>query len=242
MSTAVAVAATSTGGRQMSTTTITSTEARVSDRPASVAASWTPLGRAAAATALTAGGLFWLIGDLIGFGHSGSARRAFELAHPTLAGMGVTADMLGTTLLMFAIPIWLLLARQRAPRLAWAGAVVSVFGMTAQAVMHGVDIVDYLVARDATGYAAVQHALDTASGLPFVVFFAMFFVGAFAGTAITMVALWRSRALPVPALLLWIAFLAVNLLDVPMPTTILAVAALTWMAVAIARPRARGLR
>jgi hypothetical protein len=226
----------------MSTTTITATAARASDRPQSAAASWTPLGRAAAATALTAGAAFWLIGDLIGFGHSGSGRRPFEMAHPTLVGIGVTADMLGTALLMFAIPIWLLLARQRAPRLAWAGAVVSVFGMTAQAVMHGVDIVDYLMARDAAGYAALQHALDTASGLPFVVFFAMFFVGAFAGTAITMVALWRARALPMPALLLWIAFLGVNLLDVHMPTTILAAASLTWMAVAIARSAARGLR
>jgi hypothetical protein len=226
----------------MTTTTITSTAARVSERPPSAAATWTPLGRAAAATALIAGGAFWLVGDLIGFGHSGAARRSFELAHPTLVGIGVTADMLGTALLMFAIPIWLLLARQRTPRLAWAGAVVSVFGMTAQAVMHGVDIADYLMARDAAGYAALQHALDSASGLPFVVFFAMFFVGAFAGTAITMVALWRARALPMPALLLWIAFLAVNLLDVQMPTTILAAASLTWMAVAIARSAARGLR
>jgi hypothetical protein len=41
---------------------------------------------------------------------------------------------------------------------------------------------------------------------------------------------------------LWIAFLAVNLLDVPMPTTVLAVASLAWMGLAIARSGARGLR
>jgi hypothetical protein len=227
----------------MTTTTSPAATIRPGDRPSSPAAAWTPLGRAAAATALAAGGALWLAGDLVGFGHSGVNRGGYIQAHPGLAGAGVVADMLGTALLFFALPVWLLLARQRSPRLAWTGAIMGTFGMAAQAVIHGVDISDYLVARSGTvDYAAFHHATDSGSGLPVVVFMVMFLTGAFVGTAIAMVALWRAGTLPRPALLLWIAFLVVNLVSVPMPTTVLAFPALAWMGFAIARSGARGLR
>lgn len=209
----------------------------------SPAVAWTPAGRVAAAVALSGGGVLWLVGDLIGFGHSGVDRAAYVAAHPTLTGVGVSADMLGIALLFFAIPIWLLLGRQRSPRLAWTGAVLGVFGMVAQAVIHGVDIVDYMVARSrAVDFATFHRIVDGGSGLPLAVFMVMFLGGAFLGTALTMVALWRARSLPRAALVLWIAFLAVNLASIQMPTTIIALAALTWMAVAIARARNTGLR
>jgi hypothetical protein len=209
----------------------------------SPAAAWTPTGRAAAAVALIGGGVLWLVGDLIGFGHSGVERAAYVTAHPTLTGVGVSADMLGTALLLFAIPIWLLLGRHRSPRLAWAGAVLGGLGMAAQAVIHGVDIVDYMVARSRSlDFATFRQVVDGGSGLPFAIFMIMFLGGAFLGTALTMIALWRARSLPRPALVLWIAFLAVNLASIQMPTTIIAVVALTWMAVAIVRVRATRLR
>jgi hypothetical protein len=157
--------------------------------------------------------------------------------------MGVVADMVGTALLFFALPVWLLLARQRSPRLAWIGAIMGTFGMAAQAVISGVDLVDYTVARSGNvNFVALHQVIDAGTGLPFAVFMVMFLVGAFVGTAITMVALWRAGTLPRPALLLWIAFLIVNVASVPMPTTVLAFAALVWMALAIARSGARGLR
>jgi hypothetical protein len=163
-------------------------------------------------------------------------RAAYISAHPALTAIGVTADMLGTALLMVAVPIWLLLGRVRSPRLAWAGAVLGVFGMVAQAVIHGVDLTDYQVARAGTlDYASYQKVLDAGTSLPLVVFMVMFLAGAFLGTALAMIALWRSRTVPRPAILLWAAFLAVNLASVPMPTTVLALAALVWMAVAIVR-------
>jgi hypothetical protein len=222
------------------TTTISKSPAV--DRP-SPAAGWTPLGRTGAAAALAAGGALWLVGDLVGFGHSGVGRAAFVQSHPDLSGVGVVADLLGTTLLFFSLPIWLLLARHRSPRLAWTGAIVGTFGMAAQAAIHGVDFIDWMVARDGTlDYAAFTHVIDSGSGLPIAVFMVMFLVGAFGGTAISIVALWRAGTLPRPALLLWIAFLVVNLADVSMPTTVLAFPALAWMGFAIARSGAPGLR
>jgi hypothetical protein len=227
----------------MTTTTNTAARARSGSRPSSPAAGWPPLGRAAAAAALAAGGALWLVGDLVGFGHSGVDRGGYVQSHPVIAGIGVVADMLGTTLLFFALPVWLLLSRQRSPRLAWIGAILGTFGMTAQAVIHGVDITDYMIARSGTvDFAAFHRVIDSGSGLPFAVFMVMFLIGAFVGTAIAMVALWRAGTLPRPALLLWVAFLIVNLVSVPMPTTILAFLALAWMALAIARSHGDGLR
>lgn len=100
------------GGALMSTTIPELRSVEVGVGSVSPAAAWTPTGRAAAAVALIGGGALWLVGDLIGFGHSGVDRAAYVAAHPALTGVGVSADMLGTALLFFAIPIWLLLGRQ----------------------------------------------------------------------------------------------------------------------------------
>jgi hypothetical protein len=227
----------------ITTVTTTATRPGSGSRTLSPAAGWPALGRVAAAAALAGGGALWLVGDLVGFGHSGVDRGSYVQAHPAIAGVGVVADMLGTTLLFFALPVWLLLSRQRSPRLAWTGAILGTFGMAAQAVLHGVDITDYMMARSGTiDFAAFHRVIDSGSGLPFAVFMVMFLIGAFVGTAITMVALWRAGTLPRPALLLWVAFLVVNLVSVPMPTTILAFLALAWMALAIARSHDDRLR
>ena len=158
-------------------------------------------------------------------------------ANPTLAGLTLVSDFVGTALLMFALPVWLLLARQGSPRLAWAGAIAGVFGMTAQAMIHGVEVASYIVSTDGRIDKATFDSVLNGSGggIPFAVFMVMFLGGAFVGTALTMVALWRARTLPRGALVLWLAFLVANLVPVRLPTTILGAAALCWMAVAIVR-------
>ena len=120
----------------MSATTV---ESKHAARAVSPAAAWTPAA-AAAAAALGLGGLFWMAAELIHFGGSGPDSMQWTAAHPTLSGVAISLDLLGTALLVFALPIWLLLGRPGSPRLAWAGAIAGVFGMAAQAVFHGVEI------------------------------------------------------------------------------------------------------
>ncbi len=223
----------------MSTTTLGSEQVA---RRISPAAAWTPAARYGAAAALSLGGLFWMASELIHPNGSGVDQMQWTAAHPTLSGLAISLDMLGTALLVFATPIWLLLGRPGSPRLAWAGAIAGAFGMTAQAMIHGVEVAGYIVATDGridrATFDTVFNSAD--GGIPVVVFMIMFLGGAFAGTALAMVALWRSRTLPRGSILLLLAFLAANLVPVKLPTTIIGAAALCWMAAAIVRtPSAR---
>ncbi|MGZ4602879.1 MAG: hypothetical protein ACXV0U_04680 [Kineosporiaceae bacterium] len=223
----------------MSTTT---REAEHLSRPASPAAQWTPAARYGAAAALSLGGLLWMVAEVTHLDGSGVDHMQWVAVHPTWAGLTLTSDFVGTALVMFALPVWLLLGRPGSPRLAWAGAIAGVFGMTAQAMMHGAEIVEYIVSVDGridkATFDSVFNGAD--GGVPFAVFMAMFFGGAFLGTALAMVALWRSRTLPRGSIVLWLAFLAANLAPVKLPTTIIGAAALCWMAAAIVRtPSAR---
>ncbi|MGZ4650166.1 MAG: hypothetical protein ACXV3A_06485 [Kineosporiaceae bacterium] len=223
----------------MSTTT---REAEHLSRRVSPAAQWTPAARYGAAAALSLGGLLWMVAEVTHLDGSGVDHMQWVAVHPTWAGLTLTSDFVGTALVMFALPVWLLLGRPGSPRLAWAGAIAGVFGMTAQAMMHGAEIVEYIVSVDGridkATFDSVFNGAD--GGVPFAVFMAMFFGGAFLGTALAMVALWRSRTLPRGSIVLWLAFLAANLAPVKLPTTIIGAAALCWMAAAIVRtPSAR---
>ncbi|MGB8385034.1 MAG: hypothetical protein WCG47_27980 [Dermatophilaceae bacterium] len=206
-------------------------------RRLSPAAEWTRAARWGAAAALSLGGLLWMLAEVTHLDGSGVDFMQWVAANPTLAGLTLVSDFVGTALLMFALPVWLLLARQGSPRLAWAGAIAGVFGMTAQAMIHGVEVASYIVSTDGRIDKATFDSVLNGSGggIPFAVFMVMFLGGAFVGTALTMVALWRARTLPRGALVLWLAFLVANLVPVRLPTTILAAAALCWMAVAIVR-------
>ena len=64
---------------------------------------------------------------------------------------------------------------------------------------------------------------------------AIFFIGAFVGIVIMMVAVWRSRALPRPAAALVIAFQVAGFVPLSFPTTVLAAAGFFWMAIALLR-------
>jgi hypothetical protein len=183
------------------------------------------------------GGLLWMVSELARWpAGSGVDKIRWEAAHPVLSGIMVSVDFVGSGLLAFSIPVWFLLARPLSPRLAWAGAVAGVFGKVAQAMIHGVEVATYLVAVDGrVDPASFDRASNGPGGIPLAVFMVMFLVGAFAGNTLSVLALWRARTLPRGSLVLWLAFLAANLLPVPVPTTVLAAAALCWMAMTIAR-------
>jgi hypothetical protein len=185
---------------------------------------------------LLAAGLWWLVGDLIGFGLDGPEKFAYASANPQTAGIAIAADLLAVPFFMGSVIVWFLLSVARAPRLSWVAAVLGVFGVVGQAVVSAVDVLGYAAATggslDHSGYDALVQDI---TGLPAVVGLGMFIAGAFLGTALAMVALWRARAVARGAVLLWLAFLAVNMAGVPMPTTILGLASLSWTAVDVLR-------
>ncbi|GAA0404794.1 hypothetical protein GCM10009530_66160 [Microbispora corallina] len=207
-------------------------------RTISPAATWNGAARVAGATTLALSGLLWAAADLIEPDLDGAASSAWTAAHPGQAGIALTADMLATPCLLGATAVWLLLSRRRSPRLAWAGAVLLVLGLTGQAMIAGVEMAAQMVARsgkiDAAAFSAALGDGPDGS-LPGTVFTVMFFAGAFVGIVVMMAAVWRSRALPRAAAALLVAFQLTQLADPPFPSTLIAAAGLVWMAAALLR-------
>lgn len=222
----------------MSTTAPTS-PAPVKARPISPVTGWTSAGRAGAAITLVASGLLWFIADVIGFGQD---HMTYLAAHHTLGGIAVTADILAVPFLFGNAAVWLLMARRASTKLAWIGAILLVFGLTGQAMIEGVEMIGYTIAQsDRIDHTTFVDVTNQLSGLPGVVFMAMFFIGASLGIVIAMVAVWRSRAVPRTAAVLPVAFQVVQTVGVPFPATVLVLVGLAWMAIAVLRTPARSI-
>jgi hypothetical protein len=221
----------------MATTALDSTTAPKA-RAVSPAAGWSPAARAAGAFTLIASGVLWVLADVIGFGQDGVAKLAWTAAHPTLAGIAVTGDILAVPFLYGATLVWLLLSLRGSRKLAIIGATMLTFGLAAQGVVDGVEAAKFVVAVSnkmdlATFNTALGDGTDVT--IPTITFMAMFFIGAFVGIVIMMVAVWRSRALPRPAAALVIAFQVAGFVPLSFPTTVLAAAGFFWMAIALLR-------
>ena len=197
--------------------------------------SWQRGGRYAAAAAFVGSSFLWFVSDLVSFAAHGLGRVAFTQAHPQLVGLAVSADMLSVPLMFGTVVVWYLLGRVASPRIATAGAVLLTCGTAGQAILIGVDVAQYVINTHETDRlqpTAFDAALNGSISLPFIVFFGLFYIGAFLGTLVSMVAVWRSRTLPRGALLLATLFLVASMLDVPVATAIELVACL-WFALAI---------
>jgi hypothetical protein len=219
----------------MTTTTGNARASAASTR--SPAADWTPAGRGAAAAALALGGALWTVGDLIGFGKDGADHIAYMREHSGAAGIGITADTLGTLFVAGAALAWFLLSRRRSPKLAVAGAVLLGIGLAMQCVLEGVELTQFaLVRRGAFSVDRVTDALgsSTAMGLPGYLFMSMFMVGAFAGIVVAMIALWRSRSISRPAIVLVLLFQLAQAVGV-VPGSPFLLVGLVWMAVDLLR-------
>ncbi|GIH18933.1 hypothetical protein [Rugosimonospora africana] len=224
----------------MSTTTATTAvPAPVKARLTSPVTGWTYAGRTGAAITLVASGLLWFAADVIGFGQD---HMTYLASHRTLAGLGVTADILAVPFLLGSVAVWLLMARRASPKLAWIGAILLVFGLTGQAMIEGVETIGYTVAQgDKINHTTFVDVTNHLVGLPGVVFMAMFFIGASLGIVIAMVAVWRSRAVPRAAAVLPVAFQVAQTVGVPFPATALVLLGLVWMAIAVVRTPGRSV-
>ncbi|MCU1668516.1 MAG: hypothetical protein JWP40_1443 [Blastococcus sp.] len=219
----------------MSTTTDSTRPAAAP--PRSPATGWSPAGRVAAATTLAVGGALWTVGDLIGFGKDGSDHVAYMHDHPGAAGIGITADVLGTLFIAGTALAWFLLSRRRSPRLAVAGAVLLAIGLAMQWVLEGVELTQFALVRQ--GAFPVDRVADslsspTAMGLPGYLFMPMFMIGAFLGIVVAMIALWRSGSVSRTAIVLVLLFQLAQLIGV-VPGSPFLFVGLLWMAVDVLR-------
>jgi len=92
----------------------------VSDRSSSPAARFTPLGRLAAAGTLVVGATFQVLAFALIPDYSKTLDRLqWVAAHPAQAQVSKTFDLLAVPFLFGGVIVYVLLGRERAPRLAW---------------------------------------------------------------------------------------------------------------------------
>src|SRR4051794_40975280 len=208
----------------------------VEDRPGTI--TWERRRRCAAAAAFLGSSLLWFVSDLVSSAGHGVGRVPFTQAHPQLVGLAISADMLSVPFMFGTVVVWYVLGTVGSPRIATAGALLLTCGTAGQAFLIGVDVAQYVITTHA-GAQLSPEAFDVAMNgsmmsAPFVVFFVLFYIGAFLGTLVCMVAVWRSRTLPRGALLLAFLFLVASIVGVPVATAIELVACV-WFAAAILR-------
>jgi hypothetical protein len=205
----------------------------VENRPGTI--SWQRRGRYAAAAAFVGSSLLWFTSDIVSWAAHGVGRVAFTQAHPQLVGVALSADMLSVPFMFGTVVVWYLLGTVASPRIATAGAVLLTCGTAGQAILIGADVAQYVInthASEQLSPGAFDVALNGSMSVPLVVFFVLFYIGAFLGTLVSMVAVWRSRTLPRAALLLALLFLVASIVGVPVATAIELVACV-WFAAAI---------
>ena len=162
---------------------------------------------------------------------------------------GAVRPDLSTALFILGIPFWIasvavyvLLGRNRSPRLAWTGGALLVVGFTMLAANLGTEIMTSFLVRQATiTPAQADQATRTLASLPATMMNLLFLIGVVLGIPLTAVSLWRSRAVPRTAAALLVAFLALDLAGestisaLSVIAHVVAVIPATWIAVTVLR-------
>jgi hypothetical protein len=118
---------------------------------ASPAAHWTSAGRIAAATTLVLGAAFPLAAHLM---VPVTVRSTYDWLHwtadhPDLANLSKVFELLQMPFLFGTVLVYVLLSRQRSPRLAYAGGILFGCGMVGMSAVHGYETLAYARHRDA---------------------------------------------------------------------------------------------
>lgn len=162
--------------------------------------------------------------------------------NPTLAGTSKTLDVLFVPFAVGSVVVFVLLGRTRSPRLAWVGGVLYAGGLVCLASMEGYEAFAYMLAID--NVLEPQTLADIyvgSSSMPYIAAQIIFLVGVFAGLNLTVVALWRSRAVPRVAAAGLLLFLVGELVGLRIEGHLIGLAAATWIAIIVVRaPRTAG--
>ena len=210
----------------------------VADRAASPAARFTDLGRLAAAGTLLVGAAFQVVAFALipDFGKT-IDRLQWVADHPTQAQVSKTFDLLAVPFLLGAVIVYVLLARERSPRLAWGGGIALGLGMSGLMAVQGFETLEFALVRDGRfDLRALGDVVDNASTAPVIAMGILFLGGAAVGILLTSAALWRSRAVPRGAALLLVVFFAVDVAaSQPLLAHVIALVTAAWIASSILR-------
>ena len=180
---------------------------------ASPAANWTSTGRIAAATTLVLGAAFPLAAHLM---VPVTVRSVIDWLrwtadHPDLANLSKVFELLQMPFLFGTVLVYVLLSRERSPRIAYAGGILFGCGMVGLSAVHGYETLAYALAQDGRfDLTALADVVGAQSSTPAIVMLLIFLPFAFFGLLTSAVALWRSGAVPRAAVLLIVAFLVVD--------------------------------
>jgi hypothetical protein len=179
---------------------------------ASPAATWTSAGRIAAAATLVLGAAFPLATHLMmGPINSTIAWLHWVADHPDLANLSKVFELLQMPFLFGTALVYVLLSRQRSPRLAYAGGILLGCAFVGLSAVNGYETLAYALAQDGRfDLTALADVVDAQSSTPAIVMLLIFIPFAFFGLLTSAVALWRSGAVPRAAVLLIVAFLVVD--------------------------------
>jgi hypothetical protein len=184
---------------------------KVPNLAASPAANWTSAGRIAAATTLVLGAAFPLASHVIAPDPYSAMDWYHWIAdHPDLANLTKVFDLLAVPFLFGTVLVYVLLSRQRSPRLAYAGGLLYGCGMVGLSAVEGYETLAYALAQDGRFDLAALADVSDQSSTPAIVMLLIFLPFAFFGLLTSAVALWRSGAVPRAAVLLIVAFLVVD--------------------------------
>jgi hypothetical protein len=202
------------------------------------AASWTTLGRRAAAATVVLGATFQVLAfATIPEFDDTTERLRWVAGHETQAQISKTFDVLAMPFLVGAAIVYLLLSRARAPRLAWAGGILLVTGMVGLSMVQGAEVTEFALAQDGRfDITALADAMDNISTPSAIALFLLFLPGAVFGILLTCAALWRSRAVPRGAVVLLLAFVVIDIaLQKGLIAHAIALVAAGWIALTILR-------
>jgi hypothetical protein len=132
--------------------------------------------------------------------------------HPDLANLMKVFELLQLPFLFGTLLVYVLLSRERSPRIAYAGGILFGCGLVGLSAVEGYETLAYALAQDGRfELTALADVVDAQSSAPAIVMLLLLILGMFFGFLTSAVALWRSRAVPRAAVLLIPAFLVVDL-------------------------------
>jgi hypothetical protein len=207
------------------------------DPAASPAVRFTRLGRVAAAGTLVVGATFQVVAFALIPNYDKTVDKLdWIAAHSAQAQVSKTFDLLAVPFLLAGVIVYVLLAREGAPRFAWAGGILLGLGMCGLMAVQGYETLEFALVLDGRfDRAALADAVDSLSTAPQVAMGIMFIVCAVLGIVVTAIALWRSRAVPRGVPVLLVVFIVVDIGLQPLAGHLIALAGAVWIAWTILR-------
>jgi hypothetical protein len=181
------------------------TSAKALTPPITGPARWT------AAALLTVGGLLQVAEFALEPATGSSADRvAWWAAHPSQIGLSQAVGILAIPFLIGGFLTMARLTRQHSRRLTAVAVTLLTGGMVGLAIVHGVEMVANWLVQSGNTQAALGVLDITQPGVPGVVSFVLFLVGAMGGSLVMLVAQVRSRYVPRLAPVFLLAFMVLD--------------------------------